>query len=36
VAADGFSFKAPGEFKKVKLEDLHNADELPDQFAPSK
>jgi hypothetical protein len=35
VATDGFSFEAPGEFKKVKVAELRNADELPDQFAPS-
>jgi hypothetical protein len=35
VPADAFSFKAPEDSKKVKPEQLRNADELPDQFAPS-
>ena len=36
VAQDAFTFQAPGDFKKVKPEELKNADELPDRFAPSR
>jgi hypothetical protein len=36
VATDSFSLKAPANFKRVKLQELHNADELPESFAPSK
>jgi hypothetical protein len=36
VAEDAFTFQVPGDFKKVKPEELKNADELPDRFAPSR
>jgi hypothetical protein len=36
VAADSFSLKVPPDFKKVKLKELRNADELPESFTPAK
>jgi hypothetical protein len=36
VAADPFNLQVPADFTKVKPEELRNADELPERFAPIK